>query len=235
MKKSFALLTSCLSLLTAQAFATSAAGDCKVFDDTAIVTWTEFDDINGYIHVYGATGDVGTNSSTWTAQELSVDPVGSFYMTAPRLFMSEVTGDVIALWQYYDDNTGLLRVGGAVLPVGTTTWSTQLVSDSTNQQGLAEFDGRASFDANGNILVTWSSYDLTLNDYDVLGATAVLASGTTTWNNSFVIPGGTVPFTANTANKFAAKPPKSKNPKIAPANPMKDRKPPAKVGKQRKG
>lgn len=232
MKKSLSLLLACFSLLTCQAFATSAAGHCKVFDGNAIVTWTDFDDINGYLHVWGATGDVTASSSTWTVQELSIDTNGSYYITEPRLHLCESTGDVIALWQYYDDNTGLLRVGGAVLPSGTTTWSTHLISDSTNQQGLMEFDGMASVDATGNIIITWSAYNLTTSDYDVLGATAVISGGSTTWNNSFVIPSGATPLMAKKPLASSAKPTKG-NPKIAPSHPIKDRKPPVKVGKRK--
>ena len=232
MKKSLILLLACLSLFSCEAFATSAAGHCKVFNGNAIVTWTDFDDVNGFIHVWGATGAVTANSNTWTVQELSIDTLGSYYVTEPHLYLCESTGDVIALWQYYDDNTGLLRVGGATLPSGSSTWSIHLVSDSTNQQGLMDFDGTASVDATGNIIITWSSYNLTTADYDVLGATAVIAGGNTTWNNSFVIPSGAAPLMAKRSLAQTSKPSKG-NPKVAPAHPIKDRKPPVKTGKRK--
>lgn len=221
------LLLSCLTLLASQTFATSASGDCKVFDGNAVVVWTAFDDVNGYLHVYGASGDVTANSSTWDVQELSIDTNGSYYVTDPMLFMCESTGDAIAIWQYYDDNTSLLRVGGATLPGGSTTWTNHLISDSTNQQGLYEFDGRAHVDANGNVLVVWSAYNLTTSDYDVLGAKGVI-SASPTWGNSFVIPSGATPLMAK---KIQTGKPAKGNPKVAPAHPIKERTPPVKIGR----
>ncbi len=224
------LFLSCLTL-SCQAFATSAAGDCVINNGNAIVVWTAFDDINGYIHVYGATGTVSQNSSNWTSQELSIDTNGSYYVTQPRLAICEATGDAVAIWQYYDDNTGLLRVGAATLPAGTSTWSNHLVSDSLNQQGLSSFDGQAFVDANGNVLITWSAYDQNNSDYDVLAATAVISGTTTTWGNSFVLPGGTAPLATRKTMQNNNKP--SKGPKLAPPNPMKERCPPVKMGKRK--
>ncbi len=223
------IFLSCLSL-SCQAFATSTAGDCKVNDGNAIVVWTQFDDINGYLHVYGAKGDVTANSSTWAVQEISVDTGGSFYITEPRLFICEATGDALALWQYYDDNTGLLRVGGATVPAASTTWTSHLVSDSTNQQGVSAFDGQASVDASGNGIVTWTAYNLTTSDYDVLGATVAI-SGSPTWSSSFVLPGGTTPLMAKKTPYAAAKP--KDGPKVSPPHPLHERKPPVKMGKRK--
>ena len=159
----------------------AVAGVPKVIGGNVIVTWSELDGSSN-CHVFGAVGDVTDPPNLWTVQDITA--ATSIQVTTPKLYRNDL-GDIVAVWQYHDDNLGFMRVAASRLPTGTTTWVTHIISDDTDE--AAGFnDESADLDEEGNILVTWTSQDTTTYDTVVRGVTATMDTQNG-WNASFVI------------------------------------------------
>ncbi|MBS0656387.1 MAG: hypothetical protein JSR46_11470 [Verrucomicrobia bacterium] len=188
MKRSLALILSCLVLLTysTKIFAYSNAGSCKIYDGTVFVTWYTIDE-NGAAHIWASTGPV-SDPSSWTAQEISIGGVGSPNVSIPNLHLNINSGNVFADWEYWDNDLSIMRNAVATYPFGASSWSTQVISDVTTEAS-GFFDNQGDVDEDGNFIVTWSALDNETSNLVVRCATAVTDGSTAVWSPSFIVPG----------------------------------------------
>ena len=172
----------CLMLFFCEcAMADASSGQCKVYGSgTVVATWLHSDS-DGNITVQGAIGSINTSPTSWAVTTLSTGM--SIASNSSPLIFSNANGDVVVLWQYPDSN-GNFFVAAAMLPVGTTTWNTATISSSGESAGFN--DQMASIDENGNILATWSVYDVNTNMFSLRCATAVMGTNTS-WNSPLTI------------------------------------------------
>jgi hypothetical protein len=188
MKKSLALVLSCLFLLTCSAkiFAYSNAGTCKLYNGTVFVTWFTVD-VDGNAHIWASTGPV-SDPSSWTAQEVSIGGVGSNNVSIPNLHLDKNSGNVFADWEYWDSDLSIMRNAAAVFPFGASSWSYQAISDVTTEES-GFFDSHGDVDEDGNLIVTWSAFNSETSNLVVRCATGTIDGTTVTWNDSFIVPG----------------------------------------------
>ncbi len=203
MKKSLLSVISCLCALVGMGtmHADSNAGACKVhYDpvaatDIVYITWVTYDD-EGLSHAMAASGPLN-DSGSWIAQEISIDPAGSDEITQPILFIDPTTETVLALWEYWDSTYNTMLVGGATTVGIGGTWTSRLISDQNPTfEYSGEGDQLASIDEQGNLIVTWSAYNLETGSSIARAAVGTLIvsddSATISWTSSFIIPGGSV-------------------------------------------
>ena len=171
-----------MSCLYGQGWAVNANGaQVVVFDGNVVGVWATRDSDNNPI-IQGAIGMTSTDPSTWSFTKISGENKTSQYSN-PRIF-SNGAGDVIALWQF-PDAKGNHHLEGAALPAGSGTWTSHLFSTiDDNSNG---FDQQASIDAFGNILVTWTSYNVTIGQTQVRGVTGTTSLGVVTFNPAFTL------------------------------------------------
>lgn len=208
MKKCLVFVLSCLCLLsfTGKMYAFSTAGTCKVQGTTVYLTWIEQD--NDGSHVFASTGDVTASPSTWSSQEITVNGVGVGNVTIPHLYINSV-GNALAVWEYYDGTANKSFVGASVLDSGT--WTSQRISDNNDEICIFS-DEIGTIDDDGNMVVTWTSYDESTENAFVRCAIGLVFNETITWDNSFTIPaGGPLAMAKKTAP--AKKPLPKPNPK----------------------
>ena len=168
----------CLMILFCDyAMADAGSGQCKVTGDGQVVAAWLHSDSDGNTTVIGATGSISDDPSLWSTTTLSTG-LSSVENSSPFIF-SNANGDVVVLWQYPDSNSNYF-VAAAMLPVGTTTWNIATISSDSEDAGF--FDQMASIDESGNILATWSVYDVNADQFSLRGATAVMGADTT-WNS----------------------------------------------------
>lgn len=177
----FAALSIFFSIFMKVAAIDAGLGVCKVISGDVVAAWQAVD-ISGNQLVVGATGSVSSNPNTWNLTTLST-VTGSSLNSQPILF-SNANGDVLVVWQYFDTN-GNYQIAASMLPVGTTTWNSAVVSD-INTDAAGFFDQTASIDESGNILLLWTSFDSTFSHMLVRGATATIGSSTT-WSSPFTV------------------------------------------------
>ncbi len=171
--------------------ANSNAGTCRLIDGTIVTTWLT-QDPDGPWQVWAATGSIGADPSTWITQEVTVSGATCISITTPTLFINETSGHAVSTWQYFDQSANVQRIAAAVLPAGTTTWVSQAVSDITSESSNGS-DQTVSLDNDGNIMVTWSAFNASVQTSVVRAATGTISGTTTTWNNSFLLPGAGYP------------------------------------------
>lgn len=150
-----------------------AAGSCvtNMVAGNIVAAWQAADS-NGNTIVEGAIGTISTDPSTWmiTTLSSSISQVGN---GAPVLF-SNSNGDVVVLWEYADTNSDNW-LAASMLPFGATTWNTATISTSTEQ---AQFlDQRASLDNDGNVFITYTSYNSNFVP-QIRGVTAAMGTDT---------------------------------------------------------
>lgn len=156
-------------------------GQCICLNGTAARVWLS-KDAEGKPQVQGSFGFISDMPNAWTSQTISGNAETTQY-TKPFLF-SSVNGDVAAVWQYLDTN-GIFFVEAAILPAGASSWITHTLSPSGQTAGCC--DQTAFIDADGNILITWSSCILKTNQKIVLAVTGTIISGIVTLNPAVTI------------------------------------------------
>ncbi len=191
MKKSLVLVLSILSLFicTEKMFAYGLSGSCQVNSGKIYETWTTMDS-GGLYHVWATSGSITSSPTRWaTAQEISINTSGTSSVTVPLLQIDRTNGHAVIVWEYYDSTSGNNLVAAAVLPSGSSTWTVHSISDVTTENSNKD-DVDASIDSSGNILATWSAYNSGTGNYSVRNATYTLNGLSYSWNNSFIVPGG---------------------------------------------
>lgn len=181
MKKLASILFALLFLCHGAIMAYSTAGACKAFSGNVYTTWLELDGSSN-LHVWAASGLITDTPDLWTIQEISVGGNTST-VTVPYLY-SNVVGDMVAVWQYYDVTDGIMKVAAARLAYPGTTWVSDIISDSMTETG-GFYDESASIDADGNIIVTWTSFDPSTSTAVDRGVTGSIGGS---WGSTFVLP-----------------------------------------------
>jgi hypothetical protein len=156
----------------------ASSGQCAILNGTVIKIWMS-QDSNGIPLIQGAVGSVTDAPSLWKVQTISGDNPTTQY--SKPIFSYNASGDVVAVWQY-PDAEGVFFVEAAILPAGTSVWTKQTLIPSDPNQTAGYFDQTASIDAEGNILIVWTSYDKKLKQTSVLGVTGTIISGAVTLN-----------------------------------------------------
>lgn len=169
-----------MMIFCVKALANSTGGEIKVVAGNVIAAWLSQDNLGNSI-IKGATGTVSSAPNTWTVSDLSTGFVAS-QISNPILFSNSI-GDVVVLWQY-SDMTGNFYIAGSILPFGAGTWNSATISESTENTGF--FDQIASIDEIGNVMVTWSSYNSTLDEVAVRCSFSTIGTNST-WSTPVTI------------------------------------------------
>lgn len=186
------LIISCLSVFlvgaSAKIYAAGNAGSTIIYNGTVISTYFT-QDSNSVCHVWGTVGSISADPTTWASQDMSISGVSSPTITQPILTIDPSTGNAICTWEYYDPSLNIMRVAAAVLPAGSSTWTSpsQVISDVTTESS-GSGDQSVSIDASGDIIVTWSAYNKTSQISVIRAVTATLTDGVAYWNSSFTMP-----------------------------------------------
>jgi hypothetical protein len=152
-------------------------GQCKMhFDsvnDNIISVWQSLDDS-------GKTGILAgkslfTSPGSFTPIDLTIS--GITQNSRPQL-TTNANGDVVAVWEYVDLNNNY-QVAAAVLPSGSSTWSTTTQLSTTLGEFAGFGDESVSIDEAGKVFVIWTSSDGSITR--VRGATYDINALTPTW------------------------------------------------------
>jgi len=165
------------------AFCQSAGGTVSYLSGGNIVAaWVTVDNV-GNTTIVGATGTVSEAPTSWNETTVSAS-LSSTNNNSPAIYANS-NGDVLVLWEYINPNDSNAYIGAAVLPSGGSSWTVAQVSLNTEYAGI--FDQYASIDSDGNMLVTWSSYNESFTEQTARGATSTV-SGSSSWSTFDIYP-----------------------------------------------
>jgi hypothetical protein len=120
-------------------------------DGSAVAVWNAIDPNGNTVIQSGHMSSSGVWSNPYT---LSYDIGHTIMVNSKPSLYSNNNGDVVALWQYFDEECCGM-IAASMLPFGATVWNTHVIS-SNLEDSLLE-DHRLHINENGNILLLWSS------------------------------------------------------------------------------
>ena len=154
----------------------SAFAQVRIFDGTVITAWEGEDSSTTYSTIEGVIGSISTDPTTWTRTTLSDS---AWYVISGPTIASNLNGDIIVVFEYFDTVSSNSLVAVAMLPTGTTTWNVATVSNGDTYSNNSDHIG--AIDESGNVIVTWSAYNPSTNEQQVMCSTSTIST-TPTWS-----------------------------------------------------
>lgn len=171
--KLFSILVVLLGVVSSLTANHATHAVCNMHDGTVVTAWETLDG-NDRTIIKASIGAVGTDPSLWSVTELT-SGYSTEYFYSPTMYAND-NGDVVVEWTYASalDKWGVMT---AILPVGTTTWNVNIITDNDDNAGY--FDEKVTIDESGNIFATWTSFNTVSEEFEVRCAAGTVGVSTT--------------------------------------------------------
>lgn len=156
--------------------ANSGLAQVKLHDGTVISAWQGEDTSTTFATIEGVIGSISSDPTTWTRTTLTAST--DYALSAPTLITND-NGDAIVIYEFFDTITSSSLTAAAMLPEGTTTWIVNTISNGDTFANLGDQTG--SIDESGNVIATWSAYNTSTNESQVMCSTSSIST-TPTWS-----------------------------------------------------
>ena len=138
-----------------------------------VAVWNAVDE-DGNVIIQGSTLSGGTWS---TPVNISYSISTNISNNAPNLYHNS-NGDVIIAWQYVDNDTSNFYIAASMLPSGSSTWNTAVVS--TDSENANYGDQHLAMNESGNLILMWTS---TINNGPQIRVSTSSIGSSTTWTS----------------------------------------------------